>query len=270
MLRNFLIYWLILFKLGEFIHDDCLGAGLVFIPDKTVFVASSFKTMRVFVRFQELLPIDFNQLQLARHNLAQDMTQQWGGNYKRCICSSTVATESYGNLTASAVIELENEYQQLQQDSPLFKERMSLFNNHSNKVHEETRQKRQVNVLLPAGEALIQCPKLEEVSCKLFYIFGLCKSKKARHIKKLHEENPRKKRNVGWLNTQTGGAVKILSNKELAKRTRVETIRNNTGGNLDLLVTQTSEMRKEWERMSGWGCKITQATRDGLKVNLQI
>ena len=29
-------------------------------------------------------------------------------------------------------------------------------------------------------------------------------------------------------------------------------------------------MGKEWERMSGWGCKITQAYRDGLKINLQI
>ena len=75
---------------------------------------------------------------------------------------------------------------------------------------------------------------------------------------------------MDWLNTQTGGAVKILSAEELATQTRVETIRNNTDRNLDLLVNQINEMGKEWERMSGWGCKITQAYRDGLNVNLQI
>ena len=75
---------------------------------------------------------------------------------------------------------------------------------------------------------------------------------------------------MDWLNAQTGGAVKFLSAEELATRTRVETIRNNTDRDLDLLVTQINEMGKEWERMSGCGCKITQAYRDGLKVNLQI
>ena len=220
--------------------------------------------------FPELPHIDVTQLQFARHKLVQDVTQQWDGNYKGRICSSTVVTESYGNLTASAVIELENEYQRLQQDYQLFKDRMSLFSNHSNVVHEETRQKRQVNVLLAAGAALILGPKLEAAGCKLFSIFGFCKSKEARHIEKLHEENQRNKWNVDWLNTQTGGAVKILSAEELATRTRVETIRNNTDRNLDLLVTQNNEMGKEWGRMSGWGCKITQAYRDGLKVTLQI
>ena len=57
-------------------------------------------------------------------------------------------------------------------------------------------------------------------------------------MKKLHEENQRSKWNVDWLNTQTGGAVKILSAEELATRTRVETIRNNTDRNLDLFVSQ--------------------------------
>ena len=198
------------------------------------------------------------------------MTQQWDGNYKGRICSSTVVTESYGNLTASAVFELENEYQRIQQDYQLFKDRMAFFSNHSNVVHEETRQKRQVNLQLAAGVALILGSKLEAVGCKLFSTFGLCISKEARHIEKLHEENQRNKWNVNWLNTQTGGAVKILSAEELATRTRVETIGNNTDRNLDLLVTQINEMGKEWERMSGWGCKITQAYRDGLKVNLHF
>ena len=67
-----------------------------------------------------------------------------------------------------------------------------------------------------------------------------------------------------------GGAIKILSAEELATRSRVKTIRNNTGRNLDLLLTQINKMRKEWERMSCWGCKITETCRDGLKVNLQI
>ena len=31
-----------------------------------------------------------------------------------------------------------------------------------------------------------------------------------------------------------------------------------------------NEMGNEWERMSGWRYKETQAYRDGLKVNLQI
>ena len=75
---------------------------------------------------------------------------------------------------------------------------------------------------------------------------------------------------MGWLNDQTGGAVKLLSAEEPATRTRVEKIRNNTDRNLDLLVTQINEMGKEWERMSGWGCTITQEYRDGLKINLQI
>ena len=270
MLRNLLIYWLILFKPGDFIQDDWLEAGVVFIPDTTVFVASSFKTMRVFVLFPELPRIDVEQLQLARHVLAQDVTQQWDGNYKGRICSSTVNTESYENLTASAVVELENEYQRLQQDYQLFEYRMSLFSNHSNVVQDETRQRIQVKVLVATGAALILGTKLEAVGCKLFPIFGLCKSKEARHIEKLHEENHRDNWNVDWLNTQTGGAVKILSAEELATRTRVETIRNNTDQNLDLLVTQINEMGKEWEHMSGWGCKITQAYRDMLKVNLKI
>ena len=206
MLRNLLIYWLILFKPGDFLQDDWLEAGVVFIPDTTVFVASAFKTMRLFVPFSELPRIDVTQLQLAKHNLAQDVTQQWDGNCKGRICSSTVVTESYGNLTASAVIELQNEYQRLQQDYQLFMDRISLFSNHSNVVHEETRQKRQVNVLLVVGAALILGPKLEAVDCKLFSIFGLCKSKEAKHIEKLHEENQRNKWNVHWLNIQTGSA----------------------------------------------------------------
>ena len=181
LLRNLLIYWLILFKPGNFLQDDWLQAGVVFIPDTTVFVASSFKTMRLFVLFPDFPRIDVTQLQLARHNLAQDVTQQWDGNYKGRIFSSTIVTESYGNLTSSAVIELENEYQRLQQLYQLFKDRMSLFSNHSNLVYEETRQKRQVNVLFAAGAALILGPKLE-AGCKLFSIFGLCKSKEARHI----------------------------------------------------------------------------------------
>ena len=67
---------------------------MVFIPDTTVFVASPFKTMRVFVPFPELPRVDDIQLQLARHNLVQDVTQQRDGNYKERISSSTVATES--------------------------------------------------------------------------------------------------------------------------------------------------------------------------------
>ena len=81
-----------------------------------VFVASSFKNLRVFVPSAEIPRLHVNQLQIARHNLAQVLTQQCDGNYKGRFCSSTVATESYENSTASAVIELKNEYQQLQQD----------------------------------------------------------------------------------------------------------------------------------------------------------
>ena len=110
MLQNLLMYRLILFKRGDFIEDNWLEAGVVFITDTTVFAASSFKMMRLFVHYPELPRINVTQLQLARHSLAQNVTQQWDGNYKGRICSYTVATESYGNLTASAVIELENEY----------------------------------------------------------------------------------------------------------------------------------------------------------------
>ena len=84
---------------------------------------------------------------------------------------------------------------------------MSLFSNHSNVVQEETRQNRQINILLASRAALILDPKLEEVGYKLFSMFCLCKSKQARHIEQKHEENQRNKWNVGWLNTQTGGAV---------------------------------------------------------------
>ena len=148
-------------------------------------------------------------------------------------------------MTASAVIEVENEYQKVQQDYQLFIDRMSLFSNHSNVVHEKTRQKRQVRVAGAAGAAVILRPKLKAVGCKLFSIVGLCKSQEARHIEKLNKENQRNKRHVGWLNTQTGGAVKILSAEELATRTRVETISNNADQNLDLLVTQINKMGKK-------------------------
>ena len=75
MLRKILIYRLILFKPDDFIPDDMLEAGVVFLPDTTVFVESSFKTMIVFLSFPELPVIDVTQLQLTRHNPAQDMTQ---------------------------------------------------------------------------------------------------------------------------------------------------------------------------------------------------
>ena len=65
--------------------------------------------------------------------------------------------------------------------------------------------------------------------------------------------------NIAWLNNQTGGAIKILSDEELTTRTRVENISNNTDSNLNLLVFQINEMVKELEHMSDWGCKITQA-----------
>ena len=120
-------------------------------------------------------------------------------------------------------------------------------------VQEERRQKRQVNVVLAKEGALILGPKLEAVSCELFSIFGLCKSKEARHIEKLHEENQRNKWNVDWLNPKMGDAFKTLSDEEIATRTRVGTFRNNTDRNLDLLVTQINEMEKKWERMSIWG-----------------
>ena len=129
MLRNLLIYWLILSKSGDFIRDDWLEARLVFIPDATLFVASSFKTMSVCTLSRTPTYRRYT-LQLARHNLAQDLTQQWDGNYKGRICSSTVVKESYVNLAASAVFELENKYQQPQQDYLLFMDRMSLFSNH--------------------------------------------------------------------------------------------------------------------------------------------
>ena len=44
----------------------------------------------------------------------------------------------------------------------------------------------------------------------------------------------------------SNGKCKILSAEELATRTRVETIRNNTDRNLELLVTQFNEMGKSW------------------------
>ena len=102
-------------------------------------------------------------------------------------------------------------------------------------------------MLLAEGVALNLGPNLEAVGCKLFSILGLCKSKEARHIEKLNEENQRNKCNVDWLNTQTGSAVKILSAEELTTGTRVETIRNNTNRNLDLLATQINEMGKKME-----------------------
>ena len=148
-------------------------------------------------------------------------------------------------MTASAVIELENEYQKVQQDYQLFIDRISLFSNHSNVVHEKTRQKRQVGVAGAAGAAVILRPKLEAVGYKLFSIVGLCKSQEARLIEKPNKENQRNKGHVGWLNTQTGRAVKFLSAEELATCTRVETISNNADQNLDLLVTQINEMGKK-------------------------
>ena len=109
-----------------------------------------------FVPFPELPRINVTHLQLAGDNLAKNVTQQWEGNYRGCICSSTVVT--YRNLTDSAVFELKNYYERLQQDNQLFKNRMSLFNNHSKIVQEVIRQQRQVNVLLAAEAALILGP----------------------------------------------------------------------------------------------------------------
>ena len=63
MLRNVLINWLIFFKPDKFIQDDRLEEGVVFIPDTTVFVASSFKTMRVFVPSPELPRTDVTELE---------------------------------------------------------------------------------------------------------------------------------------------------------------------------------------------------------------
>ena len=56
-----------------------------------------------------------------------------------------------------------------------------------------------------------------------------------------------------------------MSAEELATRTRVETIRNNTDRNLDLLVTQVNEMGKKWESKSVCvcGCKITRRIEMG-------
>ena len=206
MLRKFVIYWPILFKPGDFDEDDWPESGVVCIPDTTVILASYFKTTRVFLPFPEIPRIDITQLQLARHKLAQHLRQKWDGNYKGRICSSTVVTESYGKLTASAVVDLEDEYQQFHEDRQLFMDLMSMFSDDSNVVHEETRQKKQVNVLLAAEAALILGTKLETVGCKLFSVFGSCKLKKARHLEKLHEESLRNKWNVNWFNTQAESA----------------------------------------------------------------
>ena len=67
-----------------------------------------------------------------------------------------------------------------------------------------------------------------------------------------------------------GNAVKIRVLRSSQCATRVATIRNNTNRNLHLLDTQINEMGEKRERRSGWGCKITQAYRDGLKVNLNV
>ena len=90
MLPKFLIYWLILFKPGDFIQDSQLEAGVMFIQDTTMFVASPFKTTRVFVPFPEFSRIKVTQQELERHNLGQYVTQKGDGNYKGSIRSSTV------------------------------------------------------------------------------------------------------------------------------------------------------------------------------------
>ena len=80
-----------------------------------------------------------------------------------------------------------------------------------------------------------------------------------------------------WYNPGKDGYQELIVVQQVAKcsvletlqdSNCVETIRNNT--KRKLLVTQINEMGKEWERMSGWGCKITRAYRVGLKVNLQV
>ena len=124
------------------------------------------------------------------------MTQQRDSNYKGRVCSSKVFTESYGNLTTSEVIELENESQRCQQDYQLFMDQKSMFSNHLNVVQEDTRQKRQVKVLLEAGAALVLGHKLEAVGCKHFSICEMCKSKEGRQIEKMHEDYQRKNWNI--------------------------------------------------------------------------
>ena len=115
---------------------------MVLISDTTVFEASSFKTMRVFVPYTEFPRIEATQLQLARHKLAQNVTTHWDGNYKGGICSSMVVIESYGNLTANVVFEIKNEYHKFKQYYQLSRDRMSLFCNYSNMAQEEKWQKK--------------------------------------------------------------------------------------------------------------------------------
>ena len=111
----------------------------------------------------------------------------------------------------------------------------------------ETRQKRQVNVLLAAGAALLLRQMLEAVSCKLIAVFGFCRSKEPKHIEQLPEEKQRNMWRIDILNSQTGSrAVNILSSEELATCTPVETNSNNTDRNLYFrLVNQVKEMGKK-------------------------
>ena len=129
---------------------------------------------------------------------------------------------------------------------------MPKFSNRSNVVQVETKQERQVNVLLAAGATLIRSQKLDAVDCKLLSIFSLCRSQLARHIEKLHDENQRNRRNLDWLNTQS------------------ENFKSKTDRNSDSLATRIHEIGKELELMGHWGCKITQANQDCLKVNLRM
>ena len=144
---------------------------------------------------------------IRRTRVGRDTTR--GGKQQRTHLFFYGCHGELPKLTVSAVIELENEYQRLQQGYQLFIDRMLLFSNHLNVVHEETRQYGQ-NVRFAAGEAVNLDPKLDTVGCKLFSIFDLSKSKEARRIEKLLEEKQRNNRNMDWLNIQTGRAVKFL------------------------------------------------------------
>ena len=271
--------WNLIFHLFLLCHQptmqtqEWIEAGVVFIPDTTVFVASTFKTVRVFVPFPELPRLNLTTLRNAREALKNDLTENWGSVYDHQICQSPEITTNYFNLTASAIGELEQEYLRLQQDYTLFKSRMTGFSRNDTKVPEAglTKNKRQAaKYLIAAAAALIIGPHLEEIGCKVFSVFGICKTEEAANVEVLHQELSRQRRDIEWLNTATGKAVRVLSGEELATRTRVETVKNVTDRNMDLLVERVNDMAGDWEVMRREGCRISLSYRYGLSTNLKI
>ena len=189
--------WNLIFPLFLLCHQptmqtqEWIEAGVGFIPDTTGFVASTFKIVRVFVPFPELPRLNLTTLRNAREALKNDLTENWGSVYDHQICQSPEITTNYFNLTASAIGELEQEYLRLQQDYTLFKSRMTGFSRYDTKVPDAglTKNKRQAaKYLIAAAAALIIGPHLEEIGCKVFSVFGICKTEEAANVEVFHQE----------------------------------------------------------------------------------